>query len=346
MRRQLDRRQILRHSAGLAAFGGATAISRSARAAQDGARFICDFRIYGATSPFLYGIDKGFFRDVGVDLTADGSTGSADAVVKVASGAYDFGCADISTLVEFASRNPQTAPRLIMPIYDRCSAAIVSPKALGITTMKQLEGHSLGTGTGDSGSRILPAIFRLQHIDASKINRQTLEVSLRDSMLLMGRVDAVVGNDYTVLFNLAGRGVKPEDMNLVYYADNGFDFYGQGLIVNQSVLARSPDLVKRVAIAVSQSWIAAAKNAEASVESALRRDKLLDATIENARLKWVLDRLVMTPNVRANGLGNFDMARFKRGIEVVAEGFQMTSIPKAEDMYDPSYMPDIAVRRI
>jgi NitT/TauT family transport system substrate-binding protein len=37
----------------------------------------------------------------------------------VATGTHPFGLADLSTLVEFTSRNPKEAPKLIMTVFDR-----------------------------------------------------------------------------------------------------------------------------------------------------------------------------------------------------------------------------------
>ncbi len=338
------RRQLLAAGAGLFAAG----LTRPAlaQAQPETVRFSCDFRIYGGTAPFFYGVDKGFFREVGIDASVDGSAGSADAVTRVATGAYEFGCADISTLVEFAARNRAAAPKLLMPIYDRFAAAIVSPKTRGITTLQALRGKNLGTGQADAPSRILPALLRKQNIDPSSINRMMVDVKLRDSMLLQGRVDAVVGFDYTVLFNLLSSGLKPEDTNLIYFADNGFNFYGQGLIVNPAVLERNPDLCRRMAIAVTRSWLESAKDPETAIESVMRREALSDRSVELARLKWVLDKLILTPNVRTNGLGEASAQRLSDGIAVLAEGFQMENPPKVTDIFDGRFIPDIALRRV
>ncbi|WP_431284334.1 ABC transporter substrate-binding protein [Humitalea sp. 24SJ18S-53] len=309
-------------------------------------RFSCDFRIYGGTAPFIYGVEKGFFRDVGIDARVDGSSGSADAVRRVASGAYEFGCADASTLVEFTARNPAAAPKLIMPIYDRFAAAIVSIQPNGITSLEGLRGRTLGTGTADAPSRILPALLRLKGIDIQSINRQTVDVALRDTMLIQRRVDAVVGFDYTVLFNLLGGGVKLDDTRLVYFTDNGFDFFGQGLIVNNDVLQRSPDLARRMAIAITRCWLGAAQDPEGATDAVVRREPLSDRAVELARLKWVLDRLVLTPNVRANGLGTMNIERLRKGIEIIAEGFQIQTPPTVEQIFDGRFIPDAALRRV
>jgi len=164
-------------------------------------------------------------------------------------------------------------------------------------------------------------------------------VKIRDTMLIKGEVDAVVGFDYTSIFNLIEAGLKLEDITLLYFADFGFDFWGNSLIVNPTVLEQNPDLVRRCAIAVARSWAAAAKDRAAAINAVTRRDGLLKASTERARMDWVLDHLVLTPNVRQNGIGNMDAQRMARGINILKEGFQLATAPTMDQIYDSRFLP-------
>ncbi|MCK8784501.1 ABC transporter substrate-binding protein [Roseomonas sp. NAR14] len=338
------RRGFIAGAAGLAA--ASLCRPAIAQGSLDSVRFSCDFRIYGGTAPFFYGLDKGYFREAGIEARVDGAAGSAEAVTRVASGTYEFGCADISTVAEFAGRNPQAAPRVLMPIYDRFAAAIISPKSRGLDSFAALRGKTVGTGQSDAPSRILPSLLQRLNIPADSFNRVAVDIKLRDTMLLQGRVDAVVGMDYTVLFNLLGGGLPPAQVNCIYFADNGFDFYGQGLIVNQEVLARNPDLCRRMAVAVTRCWTGAARDPDGSIDSMMRREGLSDRNVERQRQQWVLDRLILTPNVRRNGIGAYDEARLRSGLAILAEGFQMQNPPTVEQVFDGRFIPDAALRRV
>ena len=72
-------------------------------------RFSLEFRIYGGNAPLFLGAESGIFRDQGINITMDGSGGSVELVTRVATGTHPFGLADLSTLVEFTSRNPKEA---------------------------------------------------------------------------------------------------------------------------------------------------------------------------------------------------------------------------------------------
>jgi NitT/TauT family transport system substrate-binding protein len=77
-----------------------------------------------------------------------------------------------------------------------------------------------------------------------------------------------------------------------------------------------------------------------------KRDGLLKAETERARMDWVLDQLVLTPGVRRDGIGNMDAQRMARGINVLKEGFQLASAPTMEQIYDPRFLPPAADRKL
>jgi NitT/TauT family transport system substrate-binding protein len=338
------RRDILRTGTGLA---GLLAVPRLARAqGPDQVRFSLEFRIYGGNAPLFLGAEKGIFRDQGIDVTFDGSGGSVESVTRVATGTHGFGLADLSTLVEFAARNPKEAPKLIMTVFDRFPAVVLSLKRKPIKTLQELVGIKVGTGSVDAGAKIFPALLALNKIDIKAVNRMTIDVKIRDTMLIKGEVDAVVGFDYTSIFNLMEAGLKLDDITLLYFADFGFDFWGNSLIVNPAIVEKNPELVRRVAVAVARSWATAAKERAAAIGSVTRRDGLLKAETERARMDWVLDRLVLTPNVRENGIGNMNASRMERGINLLKDGFQLATAPTMDQIYDSRFLPPAADRKL
>jgi NitT/TauT family transport system substrate-binding protein len=334
-------RRRLMQAAGAAALA-APAIRTAAAA--DAIRLSLEFRIYGANAPMFFGAETGIFRDLGIEAAFDGSGGSGDSLTRVASGTHAFGLSDASAVVEFAAENPEAAPRVVMTIFDRFPAVVLSLKRKPIKSAQDLVGVRVGTGIVDAGAKILPALLALNHIDPSSIHRLTTDVKLREAMLLRGDVDAIVGFDYTASFNLVDNGIKLDDINLLYFSDFGFDFPGNSLIAGPATIANHPDLVRRMALAVAKCWVASARDRAGAIASVLRRDRLLVPATERARMDWVIDKLVLTPSVRANGLGYADPARLARGIEVLKDGFHLAKPPTVEQVFDTRFLPAAADR--
>ncbi len=333
-----------RRGALLGAAAAAVARPRRARADLMPVKLTLDFRRYGGNAPFLLAQDLGFFADEGIDPQIDGASGSGDAITRVASAAYDFGFADPGTLVEFSARNPQAGPKMIMTILDRPPHSLISYKNAGITTLADLKGRKLGVGTADAGSRLLPAILRLNNVDITAVDRQLVTVQLRETMLIRRAVDAVAGFDYTVVFNLIGNDVQPSELNIMGFADYGLDFWGNGLIASRGVIARDPGLVRRIARACARGWMAASHDPAAAVQSLVKRDPLTPVANETARMTYVIKTSLLTQRVRAAGFGEFDPKRAEAGLKMLAEGFELPRVPSADEIYDDRFLPPISDR--
>ena len=338
----MARRKLMQ--AGLAA--SAIMPARTFAGAPDRVKLSLEFVADGATAPDFLAIDRHIYADLGLDVTPDASSGSAASIARVAAGTHAFGLADASTLIQFACRNPDSAPMIVMPIYDVFPGVILSLSRKPLASLQDLPRFRLGTGTADAGAQLLPALLKLNHIDPASIQRVTLDVKLRDAMLLKGDVDAVVAFDYTAVFNLIGNGVKLEDIHLLYYSRSGFDFFGNALLVNREVAARDPDLVRRMALAVARGWVAASGSRAAAIDAVVARNQLLDTPTELARLNWVYDKLILTANVRQNGLGAVSTDRIARAIGFIREGLNFSSAPTVEALYDPRFMPPAGDRAI
>ena len=212
----LTRRSLLKSGAGAAAGLIAMPVGADAQAA-DAVKLSLEFRIYGGNAPMFLAAENGIFRDLRLDVTSDGSAGSGDSLNRVASGTHQFGLADASAVAEFAGRNPEAAPKIVMTMFDVFPAVIMSWKKKPVNSLKDLAGIKLGTGTADAGSKIMPALLALNNIDPTSFSRITVDVKLRDTHADQGRRRCTIAFDYTALFNLIDDGIKMEDINLLYF---------------------------------------------------------------------------------------------------------------------------------
>jgi NitT/TauT family transport system substrate-binding protein len=65
------------------------------------------------------------------------------------------------------------------------------------------------------------------------------------------------------------------------------------------------------------------------------------------RLKIAIRDNIVTPEVNANGYGGIDSERFERGIGQIALTYKFKAAkPKPEDIFDASYLPPAADRKV
>jgi NitT/TauT family transport system substrate-binding protein len=333
----LNRRALLRAGASGAV---ALAMPSIARAEVKEVPFSLDFRIYGGNSPFFLGEETGINKELGLSLKLDGAPGSAEAVRRVASGSHTFAFADIATLIEFSARNPGQAPKLLMSIFDNFPACLISLDKKPLTTLKDLEGAKIGIGAASAATKIVPVLLETNGFDTKKVNFVTVDVKLRDSMLIRGAVDAVIGFDYTSVFNLLEAGVALSNIRFFYFSQLGFDFPSNSLIASRSIVDSDPDLCKRVTLATARAWKAACKDPLAAANIVHNRDQLLQVPVEKQRLEWVRDKHILTDSVRAHGLGHLEPQRMEYGNFLLQKGLELPAAPKLSDYYDSRFLPD------
>src|SRR6202011_3878214 len=89
-----------------------------------------DFTIQGQQSPFVLASEAGRAR-AGVTVQVDRGYGSADAITKVASGAYDMAFADIGAMIQFDGRQDKKVLS-VLQIYDVAPMVVLSLKKANI----------------------------------------------------------------------------------------------------------------------------------------------------------------------------------------------------------------------
>ena len=300
---------------------------------------VLNFAADGGAAGFYHALERGYFRELGLDVAIEPSKGSADAITRTASQASDIGVGDISTLVEFASRRPEISPRAVFILHNRSPQAVISLRSSGISKLTDLHGRILGQGPADAPSRMFPAVANIAGVDTSRIEIRQFSPQLRDTMLLTKQVDAVTGFDSTVLFNLKANGVGIDDATVIYYADNGLDVYGNAILANPAFLQARPDAVKAFVRAAARGWRDAIADPKAAMVSLGKHNNLAKLDIQGERLAWLGSHQIVTPATLKDGIGAYDRDRLAQNIAQVGRAFGLTRIPELAEIYDDRFLP-------
>jgi NitT/TauT family transport system substrate-binding protein len=312
--------------------------------AETALKFSLDFIMFGPNSAFVYADEKGYFREAGLAVRIDPSSGSGDAINRLASGAYDIGYADVSTLIEFAAKNPSSAPKIVLFIQDRTPSTILYRKQKGISKPKDLEGHSLGSGATDAGARMFPTFARLNNIDVGKVDRKLVDFRLRDSMFAQGNFDAIIAYADSML-NVRTLGLDISEVGRLDYADWGLNFYGNAMIASRQIIDNNPDAVRGAVQAVAKAWRDAARDQKPIIDALLKRNNLAKREVDLERLQFIIKNQVVSPFTRANGIGAVDQKKLEDNLRLVGEGFNLASVPSPADIFDDRFLPPVVARK-
>ena len=164
-------------------------------------------------------------------------------------------------------------------------------------------------------------------------------------MLVRGDIDFAAAWVMTAVPSLTGLGVKQEDIDVMMLRDWGLDLYANVVFTTPAFARQNPDAVRGFVKATVQSWLHAASDPDAAIAALKRAQPLSEPAVEIGRLKSALE-FVITPGVRTGGLGNVDPARLAKHIEVVSDGFQLPRKLPPEMVFDSSFLPPMAERRV
>jgi NitT/TauT family transport system substrate-binding protein len=324
----------------------AVMLATGAMAAETIVRFTLDFKIEGSSAPFLLSLDKGYYKAQGLNVTIDPAAGSLESIERVASGDYDMGFADINSLIKFRDAKPGTPIKAIFMLYNRPPFAVIGRKSRGINNPKDLEGKTLGAPAADLAYAQWPIFVQANSIDASKVKIESVGFPVRDPMLAAGQVDAITGLSFSSFIDLKDKGIPVDDIAVLLMADYGVELYGSAIIVNSTFAAEHPDAVKGFLRAFMRGLKETVKQPSSAVGSVLKRNDLARKNVELERLTMAINENIVTPEVKANGYGGIDDARFARAVEQIALTYKFKGTkPKPEDVFDPSFLPSPAERK-
>jgi NitT/TauT family transport system substrate-binding protein len=140
--------------------------------------------------------------------------------------------------------------------------------------------------------------------------------------------------------------VPRDDIVVMLMANFGVRLYGNGIMVSPKFAAQKPDAVKGFLRAYLKGLKDAVKDPAAAIDSVLKRNEVATKPLEVERLQMALHDNILTPEVRAKGFGTVDMARLDKAIEQIALAYSFKSArPKAQDIFDPSFLPAETERR-
>jgi len=329
-----------------AAWAAAALLAPRAQA-ETNIHFSLDRNIWGPAAPFLLPLDEGYYKAAGLNVAFEPASSLLEPIKRVASGEFDMGFADINAVIRYKDAEPKAPIKAVFMVYNRPTYVIISRKSRGVTKPIDLEDKRLGAPADDPAFAAWPIFAHVNNINTAKVTVENVGAPVREPMLAAGQIDAITGLSYTTFVNLKDRGVPPDDIVVLPMADYGVELYGSAIIVNTDFAAKNPDAVKAFLAAFLKGLKETVRSPAAGIAVMLKHNDALRKNLETERLGMLIENNILTPEVKANGFGGIDDARFARALEQIALNFRFKqSKPKPEDFFDGSYLPPAEDRKV
>ena len=301
-------------------------------------RFTLDWRFEGQTSYMWLGLAKGYFQQEGLDVQVDAGNGSAAAIQRIATGAYDAGLGDISVLIEYLGNNPGQAPmQMVYIVYDEVPVAFYAFRKNQIRSIADLAGKSVTGAPFEIHRKLWPMIARAAKIAPDSVRFMSIDPSLRVNALMKGEALAT-GGFYNMPMEFEQRGMKMDEIVEMKLTEIGIRLYGNGVIFSQRFINENPRAVAGFVRAFNRSFREGLADPAAAVKHLKVRDPLVDEKIEVTRFTLLMPSM-LTERTRANGLGGLDPATLERQVEDVSAAFGLKTQPGADQIFSGTYLP-------
>ncbi len=321
----------------LATILSATCVFSSASYAQTNIKFLNDWRWEGPSAPLLLA-SKSYFAAEKLSVALTLGTGSAATVAKVASGEFDMGLGDFSSLIEHAAKNAGTAPPVaVYMVYERTPSSLFIRKASGADKPQQLAGKKLGAPPFDGGRKLWPAFA--QAAQTGEVKWENVDAAKREEMFAKGQLDAIVGFYFTTMLNIEKQGMSGSSYAVYPFHEFGLRVYGNAILVNPKFLVDNPKAVASFVRAYHAALKATLANSREAVKAVKEMDANADEQFEWRRARLAFDTFVNTPTVAETGLGFIDMKRVQNNIDLVISAYKLPSKPLATAIARTDFVP-------
>jgi NitT/TauT family transport system substrate-binding protein len=309
-------------------------------------RLTLDWAFQAPNAFSLVARERGYFREAGIDVQIDRGQGSGGVPPALVAGSHEMGYADINPAIRFLAQNPNSGLICVAVLHDRAPLCVITRADGPIRTPKDLEGRRLAAPDFDAGRQLFPAFAQAAGVDASRVTFLSVAPALREPMLVRREADGVTGFVTTSALALKGIGLPIPQQRIMMYYDHGLNLYGGALLTTRAYAERNPNVVRGAVAALIRGFRDTLSNPAGMIQVLRQMEPLTDAALESERHELNVERVIMTDNVRANGLSAVDTARMQAGITAVEGAFNLPPRIQAGQFYVPDFLPPAEQRRI
>jgi NitT/TauT family transport system substrate-binding protein len=279
------------------------------------------------------GVEKGLYKQNGIDLTVGEGQGSGRAVQLVGTGSETFGLADGASIIAGATKGAPV--KAVMGIMNSSPYGIIVRKDSNITTVQGLAGKTLAATTGEAGLVMFPAILKHNNMPPDAISFLRVDGEAKLVAVLQNRVTGILGGVENQALLLPKRGLP---VNVLGYPQLGVNTEGLAIVVAQDTLQKKPDMVRHFIQATRAAFEMAEKDPEAAVAAGLKIKPDMDHDLTLAQLKAGM-ALMKSPHGQDKPIGWMAAQDWDETLQLMKEYQGLQTDMKVNAFWTDSFLP-------
>jgi len=292
------------------------------------------FTYNGHRSPYLLAVDKGFYKDEGLDVEVLEGKGISSSMQLVANKQDDFTIVDPPSLVLGVAQGMPI--KQVALIYQYSPNVLISWKDQNIKKPADLVGKTVATLQGDTTTTMLYALLAKNGVDSKAMKIVAADAGTRNQLFLSKAAAAITRfqSDYIDM-----DAATNHQVDYFLYSDFGITAMGDGIVAHNDTIRSSPEVVRGVVRASLRAYQYANDHPEEAIASLLKRSPSINQTIAVEQLKMMV-KFTESPDTREHGIGYSSKVRWEQNQQLMKDfGGLATLQPDVSIYFTNEFLP-------
>lgn len=283
---------------------------------------------------YYVALDKGWYKEEGIDLTIIPGGPDQDAINLVVGGTRDFGTALLADLtVAVQNKKPVIG---IAQIQQQNGLLLLAKKSSGIQTPKDFTGKKVGVWLGNWEAQF-DALMVKQGVAPDQFSLVSQGYSMKP--FIDGELDVASAMVYNEYYSVLESGINKEDLNVINYADYDLDFPGDTLFTTKTTAEQNPDLCIGMVRASLKGWQYAIEHPEEAVEIVLKYDQTGVQTQKHQMS--MMAEIAKLVQVQGRQVGHSDETVLQRTIDTLLEVGILKGVVQPSDVMTNEFWNEV-----
>ncbi len=248
--------RTLGNLAGAVALGLSMLGAAGVAQAQEQVNVRFSWKLKGEYAAMYVAQEKGFYAREGLNVRLGEGAGAPAALGALLQGQED--AVLLPAIFALTAISKGMPVKLISLYHPSTPIALISWPENPVRVPKDLEGKVVATAIGETGTTYLDSFCKRNGVDCSKVKRVQVDAQSRVPLFVQHKVDVVSvyqTNDLPVLEEKQGTKFIVLEMD-----KNGLSVPGMALVSSDAIIAKKPDVLRKLLKAVGEGVVAMKKD--------------------------------------------------------------------------------------
>jgi NitT/TauT family transport system substrate-binding protein len=259
-----------------------------------------DYRFNGYDAPFALALERGWYRQAGLDVEIGAGQGSATTVQTVAAGTDTFGLADSATVIRGVSS--MGIPVKIVSVYTQTGVnGMIYHQNSGFDgKLANIRGKVLISSPGAAELTLLPAALAIAGMTTDDVELRLVDLNARIPLFLQTPGSIDLGFATGELLRIRS---KLPTAQYTPFAAYGVISYGIALVTSDATIRDKREMVRKFVAASAMGWEQSAKDLDAAVKASLKLFPDEDPQLLREGLRISVEQQLHTPATAGKPIG-------------------------------------------